>query len=373
MSSNISRIIPIAIIGLAALSTSAHAVQLSYGTYLKSTHNIVQDAVKPYLDGITQQTHGSLTFKYLTDGTVVSATTAAKGVQQGLIDMGMVIPLYSAAVMPVTALFSNLPQLRTDSLVATGVINELFFLHCAECQSEWASAKLLPIALYASSPYYLQCSREVKGQEDLKGKRIQAMGPDVGAFVAEIGGLPVNLTISELYTGMSQGTLDCFIGSVSWLQTYGTKDVVKSIIDVPLGVFRPMSQMNMNTGKWSRLAKEEQQAFVDGVVKLVANSAYSYVQEHQAAYDDGVTAGIKFVPPFPGFEDAFDCATNAGGKRFLGLAQKTGLQDAQRLLDRYLELDRQWRDIVANIHSQEEYEKILDERIFSKVTWPGKK
>jgi len=373
MSNTICKILPAAIIALAALGASAHAVQLSYGTYLKSTHNIVQDAVKPYLEGITQETNGSLTFKYLTDGTVVSATTAAKAEQQGLIDMGMVIPLYSAAVMPVTALFSNLPQLRTDSLVATGVINELFFLHCAECQAEWAAAKLLPIAFYASSPYYLQCAREIKGQADLKGKRIQAMGPDVGAFVTEIGGSPINLTISELYTGMSQGTLDCFIGSVSWLQTYGTKDVVKSVIDVPLGVFRPMSQMNMNTGKWSRLTQEEQQAFIDGVVKLVANSAYSYVKEHQMAYDDGVAAGIQFVPPFPGFEDAFDRATSVGGKRFLGLAQKTGLQDAPRLLEHYMELDRQWRDIVANIHSQEEYEKILDERIFSKVTWPGKK
>jgi len=361
------------IIGVTTLSAGANAAQLSYGTYLKSTHNIVQDAVKPYLDEITEKTNGSVTFKYFTDGTVVSATTAAKGVQQGLIDMGMILPLYAGSTMPMTAIFSNLPQLKSDSLVTTAVINELFFLNCEECQSEWASAKLLPIALYATSPYYLQCSAMINRQDDLKGKRIQVMSADTGAFASEIGGLPVNLTISELYTGMSQGTLDCFVGSMSWLQTYGTKDVVKSIIDVPLGVFRPMSHMNMNAGKWNRLNKEEQQAFVDGVVKLVANSAYSYAREHQTAYDDGVASGIKFVAPFPGFEEAYDRSTSESGTRFLDLAQKVGIKDPQRLLDRYLELGRQWRDIVANAQSQEDYEKALDERIFSKVTWPGKK
>jgi len=360
------------VIGVTALGASANAVQLSYGTYLKATHNIVQDAVKPYFDEITKKTKGSVTFKYFTDGTVVSATTATKGVQQGLIDMGMVIPLYSGSIMPATATFSNLPQLKTDSLVATAVINELFFLNCEECQSEWIAAKILPMALYASSPYYLQCTREAKSLEEIQGRRIQAMGAETGSFVIALGGMPVNLTISELYTGLSQGTLDCFIGAVSWLDTYGTKDLVKSIIDVPLGVFRPISQMNMNLGKWNGLSRDEQQAFVNGIVKLVADSAYGYMKEHQTAYDRGLAAGIKFVPPFPGFEQAFDAAVSEGGKRYLELAQKVGMKDPQRVLDRYMELYQEWSGIVANIHSQAEYEKALHERIYSKVKWPVK-
>jgi len=370
-SRNLRSMLSALVLGVTAMGACAQAAQLNYGTYFKATHNIIQDAVKPYLDGVTAKTRGAVTFKYLTDGTVVGASTTAKGVQQGLVDMGTIIPTYSSAMWPTTGLLNNLPSLKNNSLIETGVINELFFLHCEQCQREWAAAKILPMAMYASSPYYLQCAKELHGLEDLKGKRIQGTGKMIGGFVVATGGLSVGLTVSELYTGISQGTLDCFIGAVSWLDTYGLKDVIKFAVDAPLGVFRPVSQMNMNLGKWNRLSKDEQQAFIDGIVRLVADSAYGYMREHQTAYDSGVAAGIQFVPPFAGFEEAFENVGKEIGQQFLELAQKSGVKNPQDLLDRYLALEEQWREIVANTTSQAAYEQALHERIFSKVKWPG--
>jgi len=360
------------VLSVTALGAATQAAQLSYGTYFKATHNIIQEAVKPYLDEVTHKTQGTVTFRYLTDGTVVGASTTAKGVQQGLVDMGTIIPAYSSAMWPATGLLNNLPSLKNNSLIETGAINELFFLHCAQCQDEWAAAKILPMAMYASSPYYLQCARELRGMEDLKGKRIQGTGKMIGGFVVATGGLSVGLTVSELYTGISQGTLDCFIGAVSWLDTYGLKDVIKFAVDAPLGVFRPVSQMNMNLGKWNKLSQEEQQAFIDGIVKLVADSAYGYMREHQTAYASGLAAGVKFVPPFAGFEQTFEKVGEDIGRQFLELAQKSGVKNPQDLLERYLALEDQWREIVAHTTSQAEYERVLNERIFSKVRWPGK-
>jgi len=354
-----------------ALSASTHAAQLSYGTYFKATHNIIKDAVKPYFDEITRKTNGSLTFKYLTDGTVVGATTTAKGIQQGLVDMGTIIPIYAQSAFPMSALITSLPIFQTDSLIETAVVNELFFLHCDECQSEWAAAKVVPMALYGSSPYQLQCAKPITGVEDLKGKRMQGSG-EFGALITAFGGLPMGLTATELYTGLSQGTLDCITGTVAWLDTYGLRDVIKYVVDVPLGVFRPASQMNMNLSKWNRLSRDEQKAFTDGLVKLVANSAYGYVEEHESAHRNGVAAGIKFAPPFPGFHEAFEKVGQEGGERFMALAKQRGMKDPQRFLDDYLALSVQWREIVANAKSQADYEKALHERIFSKVKWPVK-
>jgi len=107
-------------------------------------------------------------------------------------------------------------------------------------------------------------------------------------------------------------------------------------------------------------------------VKLVADSAYGYVEEHQSAHRNGMAAGIKFAPPFPGFHEAFEKVGQEGGQRFVTLATQRGMKDPQRLLDHYLEIVAQWREIVANAKSQADYEKALDERIFSKVKWPIK-
>lgn len=366
-----SKIIATLALGVLAFGSTANAEQLTYGTYFKSTHNIIQDAVKPYFDEVTKKTNGALTFKLLTDGTVVGAATTTKGVQQGLVDMGTVIPIYSSSVFPMTALFSSLPIFKTDSLIETGAINELFFLNCEECQREWANAGITPLAMYGSSPYYLQCAKEVRTIDDLKGKRIQGTG-EFGAMAQALGGLPMGLTATELYTGMSQGTLDCVIGAVAWLDTYGLKDVVKYVVDVPLSVFRPVSQMNMNTKKWNKLSREQQQIMIDGLVKMVANSAYGYVEEDQVSHKHGEAAGIKFAKPLDGFMQAFAKVGAEGGARFVELAKKKGMKEPQRLLDRYLELEKEWGAIVANAKSQADYEAALRDRIFSKVKWPVK-
>jgi len=159
---------------------------------------------------------------------------------------------------------------------------------------------------------------------------------------------------------------------VAWLNTYGLMDVVRYVTDEPLGASRPQSQMSMNLGKWNQLGRDEQKIFTDGLVKLVADSAYGYLREHNVTHQAGIAAGIKFAPPFPGFMEAFDKVKRDGRQRFLTLAKEKGMQDAQRLLDRYLDIAGQWREIVANAQSQTDYEKALDERIFSKVKWPIK-
>lgn len=48
------------------------------------------------------------------------------------------------------------------------------------------------------------------------------------------------------------------------------------------------------------------------------------------------------------------------------------MKEPQRLLERYLELEKQWREIVANSKSQADYEAALRDRIFTKVKWSEK-
>ena len=358
-------------IGAMVFTPSVNAEQLTYGTYFKASHNIIAGAIKPYLDEVTQKTNNSLTFKLLTDGTVVGASTTVKGVQQGVVDMGSIIPFFSSSTFPMTSLFSSLPLFKTDSLVETGAINELFFVDCDECQPEWANTNIMPLGMYGSSPYYLQCAKKLDGLAELKGKRIQGTG-EFGALVTALGGTVVNLTGAEFYTGLSQGTIDCLIGTVAWLDTYGLKDIVTYVVDVPVGAFRPVVHMNMNTKKWNKLSHEQQKAMIDGLPAMVANSAYSYVEEDRTSRGNALTAGIKFATPPDGFTQAFKKVSDEGGERFLKLATKNGMKNPQRLLDRYVQLEKVWTDIVANSKSKADYEAALRDRVFNKVKWSMK-
>lgn len=361
----------LALIASVALSASPlQARTLTYGTEYKSSHNLMP-ALKHYFSEIEKSSDGSLDFKILADGTVISPATATKSIQQGLVDMGSIIPFYSGSVFPNTALLSSLPLRPSDSLIETGVINELFYLHCDGCQDEWASAKILPLAMFATSPYYLQCRQSLGSIKDLHGKRIQSSG-EYAALTDALGGLPVGLTTTEFYAALNQGTLDCLIGSAAWLDTYGLKDVVKIIMNKPLGVFRPMSQMSISMKKWDQLSDSERHSFMENVPRLIADSAYSYLEQDEDARASAAEHGIGFIPPLEGFDAIYERVGQEGMERFLELAEKRQVNDADQLLERYLALQEEWTRIVSRLSSRDEYEAALRERIFSKAQWPAR-
>ena len=75
--------------------TPVSAKELIYGTGSGAKSKINGDAIVPFLKATEKQSNGSITWKYLPGGQIVSVRSTLKGLRDGLIDAGMVIPVFA--------------------------------------------------------------------------------------------------------------------------------------------------------------------------------------------------------------------------------------------------------------------------------------
>ncbi len=351
----------------AGLNT-ARADTLTYGTYLSATHNIVTQALEPYFKTVKEQTGGDLEFRMFTDSTVVGGPDAIKGVRAGLVDMAFIIPAYDPALMPATATFSQLALFTTTSVAGTAATNEMVLLNCEQCQEEWKKLGIKPLSFYATAPYYLLCTKKVNDLATLEGKRIRGTGP-WPEWIAAMGAIPVSLAGGETYSAMNRGTVDCTAGPMAWLNTYGLMDIVKYVMDLPVGAYRPLAFLDMKLSKWDGLSADERTAITSNLASVTASAGWSYKVETEDAVAKARKEGIQFVKPGDDVQPRYDEFLKTEQQRFLDVANKRGVKDPQKLLDRYLEVLDKWNHIAAGINSKEEFQKALQEHIFSKVKY----
>ncbi|MGE3712486.1 MAG: hypothetical protein AB7G35_22815, partial [Hyphomicrobiaceae bacterium] len=90
------RLAATAIFATATLLTTlpAGSVELIYGTGSGAKSRINIDAMEPYFAESTKASGGSITWKYLPGNQIVTIRSALKGVRDGLVDVGMVVPVF---------------------------------------------------------------------------------------------------------------------------------------------------------------------------------------------------------------------------------------------------------------------------------------
>src|SRR5690606_9422080 len=137
-----------------------------------------------------------------------------------------------------------------DIVAASGAALETVLLNCPSCKAEVDKHKMVPLAGWTSSPYYLTCRSPVKSLADLKGKRVRATGGNTG-LMEQMGAVPVAATLVEAVGLLQRGGLDCFFGVVGWLKTFGYADVAKNVTSTPLGLTGPAMAM-ISRASWDK-------------------------------------------------------------------------------------------------------------------------
>jgi len=121
-------------------------------------------------------------------------------------------------------------------------------------------AKDFDVKLLSVIPYPAQVlfSRvEIKGLDDLKGKKIRASGWTTSEFVSALGATGVTMSFSEVPQSLQRGVVDCGItGSLSGYSA-GWGEVSKYIYPLPVGGWDyVIGVMSMKT--WNALSQEQQ-------------------------------------------------------------------------------------------------------------------
>lgn len=116
--------------------------------------------------------------------------------------------------------------------------------------------------LYCNGPTGITARFEGKGLSDLKGKKINAIAPFHREVWKEIGAIPVNVAIPELYESLSRGVIDAIFMATAanvplkWYEVAKAHFVLgeHTIFSTPLAV---------NLKKWEQLPDDVKKAFLE--------------------------------------------------------------------------------------------------------------
>tara|TARA_R110002096_G_scaffold120777_2_gene261679 strand:+ start:852 stop:1928 length:1077 start_codon:yes stop_codon:yes gene_type:complete len=355
---------------------SAQARELIYSSSVGAKHPVHTAGLEPFFEKVTKDAGGSLTFKLFPGGTLASGKTTLNAIRNGTVDMGLLADIYTPNELPVSALVSDLAVFGKDARVMTGAVNQLLLLDCEECKEDYVEEKVIPIASYALTPYFLLCGDvQIVSAADWQGKKLRGTGA-MGVLAAEMGATPVNITSAETYEALQRGQVDCVMGPQPWLKTYSLWDLVKTVSNSKLGTYHGTNFINFRTDTWKKLSKKEKQAIADNVVSAVVGIARAYEEDDHSIRQEAEAKGIKWLDVDRSFEDAVGALREKDVTRVIELAKSRGVKDPEPIVEKFKENIAKWTKIVDDIGTGDwgdaewaKYAEALKTEIFSKVSY----
>lgn len=355
----------LAFAALCATGANGTAKELVFGSWAPTNHGS-NYALEPLFKTIQEKTNGTLTWKFVSGGQIVNPRSTGQALRDNLIDAGIILPTVYTKELAANNAIYNLLGFGTDTAAIAGATVETIMLNCPQCLDEYRRMGATYLAGYGPTPYRLLCSKPVKGPEDVKGEKVQSLGT-AARIIKAMGATPVTLSPSDSIPGLQRGALGCVHGPYVWVRIYGL-DVIKSIIEAPLGTPRAFGLFVMSGTSWKNLTADQKKLLWSEMPKATAAATIrGHIVEDQHAIEEAKKHGISFVPgaSLKGVMDAFNAEE-------IGIvaaeAKSLGVKDPEALIAKHIELIRKWEALTKDIGQDEaKLAALLQSEVYSKI------
>lgn len=237
-----------------AIGQQTKVIELTFNDQMVSTH-VVHLTYKYFADQIYKRTNGRVKITIFPTGTLTTADKIYDGVVTGMSDMGNTSVAYMAGRFPsLDACF--VPNPSKTGWVSSHVSNDFWFKFRPKENDD-----VHMLWLSSSGSFNLSMvKKSILKPEDLKGLKIRASGPQLGAYVRALGATPVNMPMSEVYEAASKGVIDGFLTPWDTQKSWKHAEVTSSITSLPVSSAAP-NMTFMNLKKWNSLPKDIQDEF----------------------------------------------------------------------------------------------------------------
>lgn len=242
------------LVAIGCVATTAQAQTTSLRAVGNYSGNKVQvdEVERPFFEALGPKLGATINFNPM-DAIGVGAADALRLIRSGAFDImsvqiGMVArddPFFEG--IDLAGVVGNIDQQRE----AANAIRNSF----DERLQHRFNAKLL--TLWPFGPQVMWCNGDVKGLEDLKGKKIRVFTSSMSRVVEGLGGTPVTIQPSEVYLALQRGVVDCGVTAPSAGNNGKWPEVTN--VFMPLTLAYSVQGHFMNLDSWNRLSPEQQE------------------------------------------------------------------------------------------------------------------
>jgi len=189
--------------GLSVGSSSAYAEELSVATFIPPQHHINSFYFDWFGKELAERSDGSLTIKVYPAGQLGAGPVQQyKRVVEGVADIAFGLQTYSPTIFPKSVLIVP-PGKSTNALEATERLLSVYDEHLAD---EYEDVKLIGLFTVAGDAW--ASTKDISTLESLKGAKVVPFATMVTPLMEALGTVPVQMPVTEMYTGLSTGTID---------------------------------------------------------------------------------------------------------------------------------------------------------------------
>lgn len=352
----------------AVVTAPATAAEYVYGSWVSPKHSVMRMAMPGFFKSIEQDTKGAIKWKLVAGGALVNLKGTLPGIRDSLVDGGFTIAPFAPSNLPSTNLIFNTQIFGDDTVAASGAMNEMVLIQCPTCLAEAKKNNLIQLGGYATTPYLLMCRRSVTKVSDLKGLKVRSSGGGV-SVMKMAGATPVAMSPAAATQALQRGAVDCVHGAMSWLRSYGYEDVVKSVLDYPLGMGGPAMHLSLNRKRLKAMTKEQQQAHIDAAPMAVAAATIdAYIENDKKIKKRAEGKGVKFVKGGDSFDKLVADRLKNQRIQNIELAKKFNLKNGEELLTKFDEVVAKWQKLSKDINGdKDKFAAALKREIYDKI------
>lgn len=340
---------------------------LTYGSTLPAPHLAHREGLEPFFERVSEATNGELKFDLLPGSALGSVKEAVQMLEDNVADAGLLLDVFTRQELPITSMYDDLIVVADDFIVFAAASNEYQLVVCEDCQAERTAKNIVSMAYYAPDPYRLMCRDDTSTFEQLQNKKTRATGRN-GMLLQALGATTVTITSAEVYESIQRGQADCTVASAAWLESYNLKDVVKTVVDLPMGTYFNAGIWVMNLETWQGLPEDQQKTMQDNMAELVVDMLFTYRDESESALAAAKAAGVTVVEPDQALRDGLAEFRKGEIEHAIEAAANAGVDNAEERIDTFLALVEKWRGIMDEVgDDRAAFIAALNREVYSKA------
>ena len=189
--------------GLAGGVSHAAADELSVATFVPPQHHIHRNFFAWFGQELDSRSNGTLTIKEYPAGQLGAGPVQQyKRVVEGVADIVFGLQTYTPTVFPKTLLIVPPGKSRTPE----DSTRRLLSVYDEYLADEYEEVALIGIFTTAGDGWAAR--KDLSSMDDLSGAKIVPFAAMTSPILEAMGAVPVQMTVTEMYTGLGTGTID---------------------------------------------------------------------------------------------------------------------------------------------------------------------
>lgn len=326
-------------------------------------------AYTAFAESVKVASKGKIVFEVHAGGSLLPPRASLEGIRNGVTHVGFVAGTYTPADLPLNNVIADLTLRNSDAMV-TAFASTDFNINNARMQAEWKKNGVVYGAGYATAAYRIMCRGDTGKMTDLKGKKIRVPGGLWDRLARQLGGVPVNISSEDMYSGLDRGSLDCVNNDASALRDRSLWDVAKTLVMTDLGFYFSGVTWGYNADFWKKLTPQDRRMLFDEMATNMVNLQLITADSERKTIQDAVGKGVKIVEPEPALKEAIARFAASDQQGLDQLAkEKFKIENAKAVIDAYNATVDKWTNLLKNVDRADRVTlvKLAKAEIFDKV------